>query len=129
MPESETEAEVGHLPHPVLMLGRGLVRHCPRCGSGHLFESWLKLRERCPRCGLKFEREEGAFLGAFVVNFGLILTVVAAYIGVSIAVLRDPNPVTLSIIGVAMTIVVPIFFYPFSRTVWTAIDLVMQKEL
>jgi uncharacterized protein (DUF983 family) len=127
VPEAETEVE--RLPHAVVMLARGFVRHCPRCGSGGLFESWLKMRERCPRCGLKFEREEGAFLGAFVVSFGFILTVVAAYIGISISVLHNPNPVTLSIVGVAMTIVVPILFYPFSRTIWTAIDLIMLKEL
>ena len=125
----QPDPEVEGLPHPAVMLLRGLLKHCPRCGSGRLFESWLKMRERCPRCGLKFEREEGAFLGAFVINFAFILVVVAAYLFITVATIRHPNPVTLSIIAVAITFGVPVLFYPFSRTIWTAIDLVMLKEL
>ena len=29
------------------------------------------MAERCPRCGMRFEREEGFFLGAYVVNFAV----------------------------------------------------------
>lgn len=28
--------------------------HCPSCGKGPLFRSWLKLRESCPACGLNY---------------------------------------------------------------------------
>ena len=34
------------------MFARGLVRHCPWCGSGHLFHAYFKLDHHCPRCGL-----------------------------------------------------------------------------
>lgn len=127
--DPKTEPEIRALPHPTRMLLRGLVRHCPRCGGGGLFASWMKMRERCPTCDLKFEREEGAFLGAFVVNFGFILLVVAAYIAITIATISDPDPVMLAAVGVALTVVVPILFYPFSRTIWTAIDLMMLRGL
>ena len=30
----------------------GLACRCPRCGRGRLFEGFLKVRERCPDCGL-----------------------------------------------------------------------------
>ena len=33
--------------------------------------------ELCPNCGLKFEREEGYFLGAMYISFGLALMVIA----------------------------------------------------
>lgn len=33
--------------------------------------------ERCAVCGLKFEREEGYFLGAMYISFGLAVVVIA----------------------------------------------------
>ena len=34
-----------------------------------LFTSWFRIRDRCPRCGLRLEREEGGFLGAMTMNY------------------------------------------------------------
>ncbi len=114
-------------PRPVLLLLRGLLRRCPRCGAGRLFRSWFCMVEHCPRCGMVFEREEGFFLGAFVVNFGLVLVVLASYIGVGIwLTLPDPPPGKLAAGGMVLATLVPITFYPFSRTFWSAIDLWMK---
>jgi len=48
---------------------------CPRCRLGRIFRKsvWLcpRLNERCPACGLKFEREDGYFLGAMYIGYGL----------------------------------------------------------
>ncbi len=83
--------------------------------------------ERCPRCGVKFEREEGYFLGAFVVNFGVVLILLGIFIGVSMAItLPDPPVGALSLAGVALCVVVAIGFYPSSKTVWSAFDLWMR---
>lgn len=30
---------------------RGLAERCPRCGEGHLFDGYLKVRRVCPSCG------------------------------------------------------------------------------
>ena len=27
---------------------------CPRCGKGHMFQSWLKVTDKCERCGLDY---------------------------------------------------------------------------
>ncbi len=109
------------------MLLRGLVRHCPRCGSGRLFSSWFSMVPRCPRCGLCFVREEGFFLGAFVVNFGVMLISLAVFIAVGVAVtLPDPSAIALASGGMVVGTLVPVVFYPFSRTFWSAIDLGMK---
>jgi hypothetical protein len=34
--------------------------------------------ELCPNCGLKFEREEGYFLGAMYISYGLALVTIVA---------------------------------------------------
>lgn len=40
-------------------LGRGLRKRCPHCGRGPLFESWGRHVNRCPVCGLVYERNPG----------------------------------------------------------------------
>jgi hypothetical protein len=83
--------------------------------------------ERCPRCGMKFEREEGFFLGAYVVNFGAMMLAIAAFIAVGVAMsLPDPDAGRLALGGIAVGVLVPIAFYPVSKTVWSAIDLLMK---
>ncbi len=37
------------------------------------------MNERCPCCGLKFEREEGYFLGAMYISYGLALVVILVF--------------------------------------------------
>jgi hypothetical protein len=36
------------------------------------------MHERCPECGLKFEREDGYFLGAMYISYGLGLGAITA---------------------------------------------------
>jgi uncharacterized protein (DUF983 family) len=91
-----------------------------------VFRRWWTMKERCPRCGMKFEREEGFFLGAFVVNFGVVLILLAAYILVGVIVtLPDPPVVALTIAGMLGSVAIAVFFYPMSKTFWSAIDLIM----
>jgi uncharacterized protein (DUF983 family) len=55
-----------------------LRQMCPGCRTGKIFCSSIfvgfpKMHERCPVCGLKFEREAGYFLGAMYISYGLAL--------------------------------------------------------
>jgi uncharacterized protein (DUF983 family) len=114
------------------MLARGLVRHCPRCGTGHLFEGWFRLSERCPGCNYKFEREEGHWLGAYVVNFGITegaLAILLVFLIVRLASDEsgDVSVVPWVIAALVLALVVPLIFYPFSKTIWTAIDLIIHR--
>jgi uncharacterized protein (DUF983 family) len=61
---------------------QGILRQlCPRCRSGKIFRGSVwgfpKMHEQCPACGLKFEREQGYFLGAmyfsYTMGIGLIV--------------------------------------------------------
>jgi len=40
-------------------LRRGLTKRCPHCGEGPLFEGWSHHIDRCPVCGLVYERNPG----------------------------------------------------------------------
>ena len=46
---------------------------CPRCLSGEVFESLWKMRRTCPSCQLEYEREQGYFLGAMYISYGMAL--------------------------------------------------------
>lgn len=63
------------LPSSVL---RGIFHQlCPHCRTGKIFRGAIfrfpRMHERCAVCGLKFEREEGYFLGAMYISYALSL--------------------------------------------------------
>ena len=86
------------------------------------------MRERCPRCGVLFEREEGYFLGAYALNL-----IVAEFLGLGLAIVlifrTDLQHLPLfwqEVSAVALAIAFPVALFPFSRTVWIAMDLVFH---
>ncbi|ARU18176.1 DUF983 domain-containing protein [Croceicoccus marinus] len=73
---------------------------CPRCGEGHMFRSWLKISDRCEKCGLDYRfasPDDGpAFFSLCFVAFPLLFVVV--WLQVSLGL---PIPV-LFLIGVPL---------------------------
>lgn len=112
------------------MLARGLAKRCPLCGSGGLFTGWFTMVDRCPGCGHRFEREEGFFLGAYVINLAVAQTLVILLAVVPCIVLlaRDPDTGVMPFLvgGVLGAVLGPVVFYPYSKTVWTAFDLMLR---
>ena len=87
------------------------------------------MTERCPRCGLRLEREEGAFLGSLVLNYGVTGVLGIAYlILVLVFTLPNPNVLLLTLGAVGIAVLVPLAFYPFAKTTWAAIDLLLSPE-
>ena len=115
---------------PVGTIGRGLTRRCARCGAGKLFSRYFSMVERCPRCNLKFEREEGFFLGAYTMNlaFMMISAVIIIFVGFA---LRAPGGslMPMLIAGGIVTLVLPPLLYPFSKTLWVSVDQLMLRGL
>jgi uncharacterized protein (DUF983 family) len=110
------------------LLWRGITKRCPHCGSGHVFEGWFHMKERCPRCALRFEREPGFFVGAYLINFAvaIILLFVVCMVIVAMKALDNSADLTVPfVVGAIIAVGVPPFFYPFSKTVWSAIDIGM----
>jgi uncharacterized protein (DUF983 family) len=117
-------------PSRATVVARGFTRRCPRCGSGKIFRHWTKIADDCPRCGLHFERESGYWAGALAVNFvcvgGLMILVLAATL---VATLPDVNVVlTLGLI-LPVALLGPIVWYPFSKTIWMAIDRAFLQRM
>ena len=117
-------------PSPLRMIGRGVLKRCAVCGSGGLFTGWFRMKERCPRCGYLFEREEGFFLGAYVINLaitqGLLLVLAVVPLIVLLNSRPDQSLTPILVGGLSAALVGPLVFYPFSKTIWTAIDLILR---
>lgn len=109
------------------MLRRGLLRRCPVCGGRGWFTGWFRRTTRCVDCGYRYERQDGFSLGAvtmnIVVTFGLLGLVLL--VG-SILTYPDLAVGPMLVAGFAVTIIVPIAFYPVSYTLWAAIDVAMR---
>ena len=118
---------VEELPATGRMLGRALRRRCPVCASGGIFDGWFTLRDRCPRCGFSFEREEGYWVGAMIVNIGgAQLLFFAVFLGGLALTYPDVPWTALLVAGLAVMAVFPIVFYPLSKMLWLWGDLAIR---
>jgi uncharacterized protein (DUF983 family) len=137
-PGDEPEVVVGPIPWPNLpkgngarfrtLLGRAFRRRCPYCGGGNIFASYFSLKPICPTCEVQFEREEGYFLGGYALNL-----VVSEFFALGLAVwlifgtrLREAPLLAQEALAVALAVAFPVTLFPFSRTVWMAIDLFLN---
>ncbi|MEZ5180915.1 MAG: DUF983 domain-containing protein [Acidimicrobiales bacterium] len=111
------------------LLRRGATKRCPNCGAGDLYRGWFQMAERCPRCGLRFEREPGFFTGAYLINFaiteGFLFVLLMAFMVWKVQ--RPDAGIAAPLgIGLVLAVVLPVLFYPFARTIWSALDIAMH---
>src|SRR5215469_4851678 len=116
-------------PSTVVSIFRQL---CPRCRSGTIFRSTLywgfpKMNDRCPTCGLHFNREPGYFLGAMYISYGLALALVV-FFG---AVLWEVTRWRLDKVAIWAVVLflpfVPILTF-LSRVLWIYLDQTFDPE-
>ena len=114
---------LGGLPMTTL-LARGLRKRCPMCGRSKVFRSYFGMNQGCPKCGYTFERESGYWTGAMIVNIAVAEVWFALLFGaVVLATMPDIAWVPLLIVALTTNGLLPIVFYPHSKTIWMALDL------
>ena len=103
------------------MLGHGLRLRCPRCGQGSLYGKPFKMNENCAHCGLKFEREQGYFVGAIYINY-------TATVGIAVPgffLLDACTNITINqqlALWVPFAVIFPLLFFHHSRSLWLVMD-------
>ena len=102
-------------------LGAMLRLRCPRCLDGRLWRRFLTMNERCPTCGLEFEREPGYFTGAMVVSYGLAVPVLGALV-IGLMTIGGLDAVQALLIGDAIYLALVPFIFRYSRVVWLHFD-------
>lgn len=105
---------------------RGLRRSCPLCGERKIFNSWFELKSSCPNCTLNFDREPGWWIGGMIINLAGAMLLFALIFGLALFLFWPDVPwVAVGVVGTVAMIVFPIVFYPMSKTLWLAVDLLM----
>jgi len=107
-------------PGVLAALGRALRLRCPRCGQSPLFTGWFSMRDACPACGLRYEREQGYFVGAIYVNYAL-----TSLLGLGGVLLLD-SVVGLSLVqqlalAIPIMLFAPLLFFRHARSLWLAV--------
>ena len=110
------------------LFGRALRLRCPHCGRGTLFESWFRMRAQCPVCRFRFERgEDGYQVGSYMFNMiASALAFAIAFVGLIVLTWPSPPWKLLEFGGIAMMIVAPFAFFPFSKALFLAFDLLFR---
>ena len=103
------------------LLLRGLLLRCPVCGQGKLFQRPFKMNERCPHCGLLFEREEGYYTSSMAINLVISEFLIAAF---TVPLAANPAiPLNLLFLwGAPFTVILPLLFFHHSRGLWLSMD-------
>jgi len=113
------------VPPRRVMFARAIRKRCPICGTGGLFTGWFRMKPACPGCGLNFNRgESGYALGAMWFNL-LAAEAVTITIAITTIVSTWPHPPwdVLQYTGPAEALIMPLLFYPFSKTLFLTFDL------
>lgn len=90
---------------------------CPRCEQGSMFESFFKIRKRCPSCNVKFQPHAGDELG--VIAVGYFATTIPALIGLVLAyAYTDWTPYQLLFFFFFLTTAILIGLYKNMKGLW-----------
>lgn len=85
------------------------------------------MRDSCPVCGLRFEREQGYFLGAMYVSYGLSIPPVLLLVLLIWRLTGWPYDVSIAAAFVAYLPVAPIVARA-ARVVWMYIDQALDPR-
>lgn len=111
----ESSAEPGWLAAVV----RGL---CPRCRGSAVFRGRIAMHEQCPSCGLKFEREQGYFLGAMYISYAFAVVLITTFFW--LVSLVAPQASFETVLVAATVVFLPFVpaVFRYSRVLWMYID-------
>jgi uncharacterized protein (DUF983 family) len=100
---------------------RGLKLRCPACGLGQLYESFFRMRDECPYCGLVFAREQGYFIGAIYLNVMATESLIFATYLALILARRITDQSTYTILF-TLALLLPVLFHRHARSIWLSVD-------
>lgn len=101
---------------------------CPECRSGILYAAPNSMNRRCPKCGIRFEREPGYFTGSIWIGVILATPVALGLLCGTMWAFPDLHPAIAGFVAV-------MFFSPLlpltvrvSRSLWMYFDHQMQPQ-
>jgi hypothetical protein len=81
----------------------------------------------CPTCSFRFKRNPGHWLGSWFLSICVVQTVLVVVLIAEVALSWPDRPPLAQVLALpVVAVVLPLAFFPLSRTLWSAIDLVMR---
>jgi uncharacterized protein (DUF983 family) len=123
--------DFGRLFH---LLWRALLLRCPSCGQPTFVRGPLRTHQACRVCGLRFEHDDGFFLGASI--FGYTLTFLAGILpSIVLVALGIWNGFVATAVAIGLCILLPFLFFLHAKALWMAVyywvvpsDLIPREE-
>jgi uncharacterized protein (DUF983 family) len=105
---------------------------CPRCRTARIFHKSIfagfpRMQECCPNCGLTFEREQGYFLGAMYISYGLALITITA-LGLLLWALTSWSLQRITLWAILLFLPLAPSLTLFSRVLWIYLDRAIDPE-
>jgi uncharacterized protein (DUF983 family) len=109
-----------------------LRQMCPRCRAARIFRKSIftgfpRMHETCPNCGLKFEREQGYFLGAMYISYGLALITIVAF-GLLLWAFTAWSLQKITLCAILLFLPLAPTLTLFSRVLWIYLDQTIDPE-
>jgi len=82
------------------------------------------MHERCAACGLRYEREQGYFVGSIYISYAVTVAVAAGTVLAADAVVGLTLAQQLTL-GVALAALVPLAFFRYARSLWLSLDYLL----
>jgi uncharacterized protein (DUF983 family) len=101
----------------VQALGYGLLLICPVCRRGRMARSLFQLHERCPRCGVVFERNPGEVTGGMAINM-VLSSIIGVAAAVYLAFFSAVSAAWLVAALVGITLGFGLLFHRHARGLW-----------
>ena len=99
-------------------------KRCPNCGEKNIWKSFGQMKDACPDCRFRFEREEGYWTGAMIVAIAIpIVLLLLVFVLPMILTWPEVPWTTLLIAAFVVLGLSPIVLYPHSKTIWVWLDL------
>ena len=99
---------------------------CPHCLEGAVFAGVWQTRQRCPNCGIRFEREDGYFMMSVFIGY-VIATALAVPI-IVILYLQDASVWAHVGISTALLAILSPLIFRYSRMIWLHLDELLDPR-
>jgi hypothetical protein len=87
------------------------------------------MRSTCTRCRWRFEKEDGGYLGAMVLNYSVAIGAWIVVLIVGLAMTVPDVPVApLLTASIAVLVLTPLWFYPRSKMLWAAVEYLVLRS-
>lgn len=111
----------------IKLIGRAFRLKCPACGRGSLYRGFLAMNQSCPECGSSFKREDGFYLGAIYLNYGLTAVLVTILFPALVLSYTLTSKQALWVCF-AVVIIFPLSLFRHARSLWLAFDHYLDPQ-